>query len=37
MLYMDNEFEVEATLIVDDRHWTAIPNYETLHYLDEED
>lgn len=36
LLNVQDEFEVEGTLIFD-QIWRAIPNFETLHYLNPED
>ena len=35
LLYVEDEFEVEGTLIFD-KVWRAIPDYATLRYLNEE-
>jgi hypothetical protein len=34
LLHMDDEFEVEATLVYD-RGWMGVPDWSTIRYLDE--
>ena len=36
LLYMEDEFEVEGTLVFDGV-WLAIPNFATLHHMNPED
>jgi len=36
LLYMEDEFEIEGILVFD-RVWLAIPNFATLHYMNQEE